>query len=205
MRAETVPDGSRVWHKNGVMPPRKPKRTLPPLDEQGLNNLALRYVERFATTRAKLGSYLKRKLRERGWNGEVEPDTAALAARFAERGYVDDSGYALAKAQSLTARGYGKRRLGDALRVAGVEETDSAAARDHADEEAVDAAIRFARRRRIGPFATSVDETPQARDKALGAMVRAGHDFVLARRIVVMAPASDIDCEALAEALRGNR
>jgi regulatory protein len=184
------------------MPPRKPKRPLPPLDEQRLNNLALRYVERFATTKAKLAAYLKRKLRERGWSGGPDPDTAALAARFAERGYVDDSGYALAKARSLSARGYGKRRLADALRVAGVEEPDSAAARDHADEEAVDAAIRFARRRRIGPFAVAEDLTPQARDKALGAMVRAGHDFALARAIVIMAPAAEVDCDALAEALR---
>jgi len=187
------------------MPPHKSKRTLLPLDEQGLNNLGLRYVERFATTRAKLGAYLDRKVRERGWSGDAPPDTAAMAARFADRGYVDDSGYALAKARSLSARGYGKRRLSDALRAAGVEEQDSGAARDHADEEAVDAAIRFARRRRIGPFAAGEAASPQARDKALGAMVRAGHDYSLARAIVAMAPAGDADCEAIAAALRDLR
>lgn len=186
------------------MPPRKPRRELPPLDEQALNSLALRYVEKFATTRAKLRSYLERKLRERGWGGSQAPDTAAIAARFAAQGYVDDSGYAMSKARSLSARGYGKRRLADALRAAGVEETDSADARRHADEEAVDAAIRFARRRRIGPF--GADETsPQARDKALGAMVRAGHDFALARAILSISAAGQVDCEALAEQLRDIR
>ena len=48
-------------------PPNRERRVLQPLDEQGLNGLALRYVERFATTRAKLRAYLDRKLRERGW------------------------------------------------------------------------------------------------------------------------------------------
>jgi regulatory protein len=180
----------------------KPKRSLPPLDEQGLNNLALRYVERFATTRAKLAADLQRKLRERGWGDGAVPDTNALADRFAERGYVDDSGYALAKARSLAARGYGKRRLADTLRVAGVAEPDSAAARSHADEEAVESAIRFAKRRRIGPFAVAVDSSPQARDKAIGTMLRAGHGFALARAIVSLEPATDIDCDALADALR---
>ncbi|MBV9529129.1 RecX family transcriptional regulator [Sphingomonas sp.] len=184
------------------MPPRKPRRELPPLDGQGLNSLALRYVERFATTRAKLAAYLDRKLRERGWSGGGAADTRALADRFAERGYVDDSGYALTKARSLSARGYGKRRLADALRVAGVDEPDSAAARDHANEESIEAAIRFARRRRIGPFATGEDVPPQARDKAIGAMVRAGHDFALARAIAAMEPDADADCDVLAEALR---
>jgi regulatory protein len=59
---------------------------LPPLDEGRLNELALRYVGRFATTRAKLRSYLGRKLRERGWDGTREPEIAANAERFAAQG-----------------------------------------------------------------------------------------------------------------------
>ena len=39
---------------------RKPR---PPLNSEKLNELALAYVGRFATTRAKLRSYLKRKVR----------------------------------------------------------------------------------------------------------------------------------------------
>jgi regulatory protein len=184
------------------MPPNRTRRTLQPLDEQGLNNIALRYVERFATTRAKLRAYLDRKLRERGWAGGEAPDTAALAEQFAERGYVDDAGYALAKSRSLTGRGYGKRRLADALRAAGVAEPDADAARRHAEEEAIAAAIRFAERRRIGPFGRNAAVEPADRQKALGAMIRAGHDFALARAIVGMAPATEVDSDALAEELR---
>lgn len=183
------------------MPHNRTRRSVPPLDEQGLNRLALRYVEKFATTRAKLRTYLDRKVRERGWGEGALPDTVALAERFAERGYVDDAGYALAKSRSLAGRGYGKRRLTDALRAAGVEEPDADDARRHADDEAVAAAVRFAERRRIGPFARS-DATPPDREKAVGAMIRAGHGFSLARAIVDMAPRTAADPEAVAEELR---
>lgn len=162
--------------------------------------LALRYVERFATTRHKLAGYLQRKLRERGWEGDAPPDLKALAERFAALGYVDDAAFALAKARTLGQRGYGRRRLVDTLRVAGVAEEDGAAARDHADGEAVDAAVRFARRRRFGPFAAEAPADPKARDKAIGAMLRAGHGFALARAIVELAPGEEIDRDTIGEA-----
>ena len=56
------------------------KRVAKPLDEARLRDLALAYVARFSTSSAKLATYLKRKLRERGWEGESEPDIAALCA-----------------------------------------------------------------------------------------------------------------------------
>ena len=66
-----------------------------PLDEPRLNELAVRYVGRFATTRAKLRSYLQRKIRERGWAEAPLPDLELITDRFAELGYIDDAGFAL--------------------------------------------------------------------------------------------------------------
>jgi regulatory protein len=178
---------------------RTPRRPVPPLDESKLQELALSYVGRFATTRAKLRAYLSRKLRERGWSGEREPDLEALANRFAERGYVDDAAYALSKAQALTGRGYGERRVVEKLRVAGVGEDDGRAARDHAQNEQLAAALRFAERRRLGPFAREKLAERSERERAIGAMVRAGHPFGLARAIVEMEPGAAIDREEIAE------
>lgn len=172
------------------------------LDEARLGELALRYVGRFSTTRAKLRSYLARKIRERGWDGARAPDVAAIAERFAAQGYVDDAAFALAKSEALTARGYGKRRVLQSMRIAGVGEDDSAAARDHADAEAVAAALRFARRRRIGPFADSPPRDPKERERALAAMVRAGHGFGLARAIVALSPGAEVDLEELTASAR---
>lgn len=170
----------------------KARRAPKPLNEQALDELALRYVGRFATTRAKLGTYLARKLRERGWDGASSPDTDAIVQRFAELGYVDDAGYALSKSRSLTGRGYGKQRVVQAMRVAGIDEGDSEAAREFADAEAMNAALRFAEKKRLGPFATKELTDSRDRQKAIAAMVRAGHGFELARTIVNLRPGEEV-------------
>ena len=173
---------------------RKPR---PPLNRERLNELALAYVGRFATTRAKLRSYLDRKIRERGWDDGRPADIEGLAERFASQGYVDDAAYALAKSRSLTGRGYGLRRVDQSLRTAGVAEEDAAPARQQAKGDSVEAALRFAERRRLGPFASQAPDR-KSREKALAAMVRAGHGFGLARAIVDLPPGADINPVELA-------
>ena len=152
-----------------------------------MKELALTYVARFATSRAKLGQYLRRKLNERGWGGTGDPPVAALAEQMVAAGYVDDPAYALSKARTLGARGYGERRVAVALRAAGINEDDGAAARDLARDTASEAALRFARRKRLGPFATSPPDRRDS-DKAVAAMIRAGHKFELAKHILNLPP-----------------
>ncbi len=170
----------------------------PPLNQEALRELALRYVGRFATTRAKLTDFLRRKLRERGWAGEVEPDLDALVGRLVELGYVDDAAFALSKSNALTARGYGEGRVRQALKLAGVTDDDGQPARDSAAAQAVDAALKFARRRKIGPFALARGD-PATRQKALAAMIRAGHSFALSKLLVDSEPGAEIMPEDLVE------
>jgi len=172
--------------------PRKPR---PPLDGEGLERLALFYAGRFATTRAKLRTYLTRKLRERGWGGDGEPPVERLVERFAELGYVDDKAFADSRAASLGRRGYGARRVKAALDGAGIDEADSAEAREAAKAGAWEAALRFAERKRIGPFAA--DEPDRAgREKAFAAMLRAGHPMDIARRVVTARPGNIPESDA---------
>jgi regulatory protein len=163
------------------------KRPRPPLDAEGIERLGLAYAGRYATTRAKLAAYLARKVRERGWDGPGEPPIGSLIERFAALGYVDDRAFAEARAGALLRRGYGERRVEQALRAAGVGEEDGDPARVQARDGAWAAALRFAERRRLGPWAA---ETPDraGRERALGAMIRAGHAMALARRLVDAAP-----------------
>ena len=168
-----------------------------------MRELALRYVGKYATTRAKLREYLTRKIRECGWTGEPPADLDALTDRFAELGLVDDASYALARSRALSGRGYGKRRLAENLRVAGVDEDDSREALDAADAAAVTAALRFAERRRIGPFAAQTPDRA-AREKAIAAMVRAGHAFGLSRAIAQLPPGASVDSSFIAEIWDGN-
>jgi regulatory protein len=173
--------------------PRKPR---PPLDEETLNELMLAYVARFATSRAKLAAFLTRKIRERGWGERGEPPIEALVAKAARAGFVDDAAFALGKARSLSARGYGARRISQALHAAGIGEADGEAARGHARDDAVEAALRLARRRRFGPFAV-VSADPETREKQLAVMIRAGHSFRLSKVILSLEPGADVDTQAI--------
>lgn len=178
----TVAQSWRVRHERQ----RKPR---PPLDGEGLERLALFYAGRYATTRAKLRTYLARKLTERGWDGKGAADEAVerLVERMAEAGYVNDRLFAESKAASLGRRGYGERRVRDALAAAGIAESDSAEARAAAEEGAWDAALRFAERKRLGPFAAAEPDRA-GREKAIAAFLRAGHPLGVARRLASAAP-----------------
>lgn len=165
-------------------PVRKPR---PPLDQDALTERALGYAGRYATSRAKLAAYLRRKLRERGWIGEGEPPIERIVADMAALGYVDDAAFATARGAALGRRGYGARRLDQALRAAGIDEADGAEARIEAANRAWQAALRFAERRRIGPFA-AVEGDRAGREKAIAAMLRAGHPIALARRLASARP-----------------
>ena len=166
---------------------RTEKRPPKPLDARRLNDLALHYVARFATSAAKLEDYLKRKLRERGWDGEDEPNLSVLTEKFVAAGYIDDEAYARAKSGALLRRGFGNRRIGQALNAAGISEDIRAEVRAGEAAER-HAALALAAKRRFGPFGSAELDRP-ARDKQIAAMLRAGHSFDTARALI---SASDV-------------
>lgn len=145
----------------------------PPLTARMLEELALSYAARYASSQAKLLRYLTRKLRERGWEGDAEPDLADLVSKLAGYGYVDDESYARMKSTDLLRRGYGARRVSEALGQAGIAaDLRDAMAPDKA--RARHAALAMARKRRFGPFAVQPQDMA-LRQKQLAAMLRAGH------------------------------
>jgi regulatory protein len=161
---------------------RPPRRRAAPLDREKLDQLALAYVARFATTSARLVRYLQRKVRERGWADDGDPPIAAIAARQVELGYVDDAAFARARAGALTRRGYGERRISQALGEAGVDEAIRDATRPN-QGTARRAAMTLARKRGFGPFGAERPDRDR-RQKQLAAMMRAGHPLDSAREIV---------------------
>lgn len=168
------------------------------LEAERLEQLALAYVARFATSAARLDTYLAGKVRRAGWQaaGQGEPLAgeaalaaaqeviAALVARAVAAGYVDDAGFARARSASLLRRGYGARRVDQALDAAGIDEEIRAGLRP--DESAARAAaLAFARRRGLGPFTREGQkEDPRRREKQIAALLRAGHGFGVARALV---------------------
>jgi len=158
------------------------RRAPRPLDRARLDELALAYVARFATSAAKLEAYLKRKLRERGWDGDGEPAVAALVQRYADLGYVDDEAYARTRSGGLLRRGYGPRRVEQALAASGIAEEIRETVRAGAAAERA-AALAMARKRGFGPFGPRVADRAQ-REKQFAAMLRAGHALDSVRELV---------------------
>ncbi|MFM7378341.1 MAG: regulatory protein RecX [Erythrobacter sp.] len=181
---------------------QREKRAKPPLTETKLRDLALHYAARFASTGARLEGYLIRKIRERGLAEDadgrtVEVDVPALVARLVELGYVDDDAYARMRARDLGARGYGARRVEETLRHAGVGE---GLRRAHAPGEAAGrrAAALMAQKKRLGPFGVGsegLDPLGQrkAHEKAVAAMLRAGHQYEHAKAVLAARGIAEVE------------
>ena len=100
---------------------------------------------------------------------------------------MDDAGFAAARAGSLSRRGYGNRRIVQSLGEAGIAaELRTAALPDAAAARL--AALGFARKRGLGPFARTAPKPgvdPRAlRQKQIAAMLRAGHPMESAQRLI---------------------
>jgi regulatory protein len=159
------------------------QRERPALDAAGLEQAALHYAARFATTRRKLADYLRRKVRERGWEDDGEPPIDALIGRLVDLGYVDDRAFAAGRSAALLRRGFGERRIDAALRGAGIADEDRPAREEFDEQAGWEAALRLAEKRHIGPFAREKGDRA-AQEKAMAILLRAGHPVGRARRIV---------------------
>lgn len=166
-----------------------------PLNTSSLKELTLRYISRYATTRHRLAVYLRRKVRERGWDGEPEAEAAieALLNWADNLGAVDDAAFARSRVRSLGRRGLGSMRVRQALAGAGIEQ--SVAEEALSDLDALEAAAAYLRRRRWGPYGQGAPFDQDARRKAFAAMMRAGHRPDLARTLLRLT--SEEELEAL--------
>lgn len=170
-------------------PDRRERKAPRPLTGARLEEMALAYVARFATSAGKLEAFLSRKLRERGWEDEGEGRAVieALTARFVDLGYIDDAGFARMRSGSLLRRGYGARRIAQDLNAAGIDEDIRA---DVAPDEgaARRAAFALARKKGLGPFTRGLGPEdaldPALREKQVASLLRAGHGMTIVRALI---------------------
>jgi regulatory protein len=164
-------------------PNKRPDRKTKQLDAAKLRERGLAYVARYATSQFKLRRYLMRKVAEADWTDDRAPDIDSVVADFARLGYVDDTVFATSKIKSMAQRGYGEMRTRLSLRSDGIAEGTYAEAHSKLEISEFDIALRYAQRRRLGPFAR---EAPDAADrrKHIAAMLRAGHSIEIIRNIL---------------------
>jgi regulatory protein len=169
---------------------RGQRKRAQPLDGERLRALALAYVGRYATSCARLAAYLNRKIAERGWIDESAPPVGEIVTQLQSLGYVDDEAFAKTRSESLLRRGYGPNRLRISLRVSGIGTDIIDRASDIDEDNALAAAMVFARRKRIGPYAKDTS-TPDNRQKMIATLLRAGHSYDVSRKILALT-ANDI-------------
>jgi len=177
---------------------RPPKRVTP----QYLENAALHYLERFASSAANLRRVLMRRVDRSVQEHGTDREEAArwvddLLARYQRSGLLDDAGYARMKAESLHRRGASTRAIREKLAAKGVarDAVDGALDRVREDVEGdldLAAALALAKRRRLGPF-RAPESRPAHRDKDLAALGRAGFAYEIARRVVDAEDVEDLE------------
>ena len=186
---------------------RAPREPGPAPSRAALHEAALAYLARGAATadsvkktlERRIGNWARRCVRA-GRDADGIATDAAIArelvpeivARLREVGLVNDASFAENRAKRMSRTGRSRRAIAAHLAQKGVDSATVREAVPHDAGAALGAALAFARKRRIGPFAVE-DDTPADRDarrdaerKALGAMARAGFDWNVCDRVMRM-------------------
>jgi regulatory protein len=159
---------------------------------------AMRYLERYAASAEGVRTVLRRGLMRDARRGEIIPEEAPewiekAVSRLVEMKALDDRKFAETKTRSLRRAGASSHKIRQTLAAKGVDaETVSTALAGEEGGDDETAALAFARKRRLGPFAPPARRAEQ-RDKHLAALARAGFSLALARRIINAKEAKELE------------
>lgn len=183
------------------MPDSPEIRASTPPDSVALQEAALAHLARFAATEAALVRVLSRKVHRWAQGARlagVDPGTITssvraslstvreVVSRLAASGVVDDTAFAAARARRLHREGRSRRAIVAHLAARGVDADTAEAAFPEQDADELDAALAYARRRRIGPFRVGEPADAVLRLRELGALARAGFSREMALRALAM-------------------
>ena len=201
--ARPLAERSPPWHLGPIMPSEsdpsspaskdRPRRKGPKkATARYLENAALYHLDRYATSRAHLARLLmlrvERSARAHGTDREEGAEiVTALLDKLTRIGLLNDRSYAETRARSLHRRGSSSRGIRADLAAKGVtadliEQALAGLREDSADPE-VEAAIHYARKRRLGPY-RSQDQRQEKRERDMAALGRKGFSYDLVRRII---------------------
>ena len=160
-------------------------------------NKAVDYLGRYASSRHKLGQILQRFARRKLTDYDADDIATAIEQtvnQCSQLGYLDDQQFAVTMARSQRRLGRSQALIRQRLRQHALDNDIIAQALAEADKNSANgdlqAAIRFAQRRRLGPFAQRHSahhqrlDAQQWKQRDLGAMARAGFSIATSSQIL---------------------
>ena len=165
----------------------KKKKKITP---ERLKNIALYYLQRFDSSEENLKQVLKKRVFDYAFeNPDFDKQTAyewieKIISDFRRVGYLNDNRYAEQKILTYLAAGKPERYIRQKLQQKGVKDdiVDKILAESEIDEET--SALKFARRKKIGPFRSDWEQRKLCRQKDMATMVRAGFGYDVVQRII---------------------
>ena len=196
----------RISPANGPRQKRAPRK----IDARYLENAALYYLQRYASSSQNLKTVLSRKImRSCTHHGQDPQDFLPLLdpliARYQQSGLLDDTVYAQGRVASLRRQGLSRQAITQKLAQKGLSAAEvtaalrqvDATAADIAGDDIDDAAARelaaartLAKRKRLGRWRRNPPAERKDANKEMAALARAGFSYDIARR-ALEAPADD--------------
>ena len=177
--------------------PKIPRKASP----KSLENAAIYYLKRYASSAANLQSVLMRRVLKsaryhgtdveegRGWIDDV-------VTKLQNAGYLNDRQYAETRIHSLYARGLSLRAIQIKLSEKGVPGDIATEALEMLCEETenpeLQAAITTARRRKLGPYRIRGDRQ-ENRERDLAFLARGGFNYNIAATVVDTATVEELE------------
>jgi len=184
---------------------KRGKRRKQRVNPQSIERWAARHLDRYSSSAANLRQVLLRRVqRVEHAQEESFPEAPgwidAAVETLKARGYLDDRKYARNIALRMRERGVSARRIESQLSSKGVpfEVAREAVAEVSGAFGELDAAVKYARRRRLGAFRVDPDARAERRDRDLAALGRSGFSFDIALAIVEAPDSETLESRASA-------
>ena len=155
-----------------------------------LKNIALYYLQRFDSSVDNLRQVLKRRVYDYARQAtdfdinEAHEWIETLLSDFEKLGYLNDERYAEFKITSYLESGKPARYIKIKMKQKGVADdiVDKILSDSEVDEK--QSALKFAQKKKIGPYRADEEAQKLNRQKDLAAMVRAGFDYETSKNII---------------------
>lgn len=173
--------------------PSKTRKQPRKISESYLENSALYYLQRYASSAANLKTVMRRKIDRscKFHNADPAPFYTVvdkMVERYLQSGLLDDTLYARGRVSSLRRQGHSRQGIIAKLSMKGIDKSliektlEEIDGEKQTDDHELAAALALAKRKRLGPFRKIKDVDQKTRQKELATLGRAGFSYETARK-----------------------